>query len=143
MKPRTASIVLIAIFLSGMIVTSQPNADAAKSPVPTPTVGPSPTPGPDLSAFDPHWRANPKKIKPKNVPYIEWSGGTISNLSCSAWGCEVCPDPGSDPYGFFVCNERNEERYLIWWMQNIPGLGNSSYGRTGAIRPNWWTFKFQ
>ncbi len=43
MITRAAAVVLIALAFSGLIATGQPNVDAAKSPMPTPTVGPSPT----------------------------------------------------------------------------------------------------
>ena len=73
----------------------------------------------------------------------QWNGGTVASISCTAWQCESCPDPSTDPIGFYWCNNRNEERYLIWWMQNLPGIGNNSYGRTGSVRPNWWEFRFR
>jgi hypothetical protein len=65
----------------------------------------------------------------------QWGGERIQNIDCRAWQCEPC-QVDSD------CEERNLARYYIWWMQNIPGLGNNDRGRDGTLRPNWWTFRF-
>jgi hypothetical protein len=40
-------------------------------------------------------------------------------ISCDAWGC-------------------SHGKYMIWWMQNIPGLGNTVRNRDGGPTPNWW-----
>lgn len=44
-----------------------------------------------------------------------------SLINCSAWGCD-------------------ERGYLLWWMQNIPSLGNYSRGRDGNFQPVWWDY---
>jgi len=72
----------------------------------------------------------------------QWNGGTTSSVSCYSWGCISCPDP-SDEYQWFLCNQQNEIKYTIWWMQHIPGLNNTSHGRNGDVRPNYWDIKFQ
>jgi hypothetical protein len=74
----------------------------------------------------------------------QWNGGTVTSVSCSTWNCEVCPNPQTDPAGYYYCNtQRNQRKYLIWWMQNIPGLNNNSHDRNGVIRLNYWALKFQ
>jgi hypothetical protein len=61
----------------------------------------------------------------------QYSGGTVSNANRDTWG-NGCTD--------WECYHR---KWLIWWMQNIPGLGNTNTGRTGAYRPDWWAIKIR
>jgi hypothetical protein len=46
-----------------------------------------------------------------------------STISCASWNCA-------------------EARYMIWWMQNLPGLDNTNRDRDGNPQPNWWTYLF-
>jgi hypothetical protein len=39
--------------------------------------------------------------------------------------------------GSFDCDQ---ESYLMWWMQNMPGYGNSTYDCGGNPMPNWWQY---
>jgi len=52
----------------------------------------------------------------------QWSlGVSPSTINCSVWGC-------------------NERGFLLWWMQNIPGLGNNNQDRDGNFQPVWWDY---
>lgn len=46
---------------------------------------------------------------------------TIKSFNCQEWGC-------------------NQTQYHIWWMQNLPGLGNTNRDRNGRPQPNWWAY---
>ena len=48
---------------------------------------------------------------------------TTVSLNCSEWNC----------------NQRN---YMIWWMQNIPGLGNGMRDSFGNTLPNWFAYLY-
>lgn len=69
----------------------------------------------------------------------QWGGSNTSGFDCYTYGC-VLPPPGEDDY---VYDLRSEEKYLIWWMQSLPGLGNNNKNRNGNLRPNWWTIKWK
>lgn len=47
--------------------------------------------------------------------------GIKETLNCNAWGCTA-------------------SSWEIWWMQNMPGLGNTLYDSSGRKIPNWWVF---
>jgi hypothetical protein len=54
----------------------------------------------------------------------QWTGSANSKgLSCTSWGC-------------------TDRGFMIWWMQNIPGPGNTTHDRDGTIMPNWWEYLF-
>jgi hypothetical protein len=55
----------------------------------------------------------------------QWDGtGVVSRINCSEeWGC-------------------TERGFLVWWMQNLPGLGNNNHDRDGDLMPNWWSSLF-
>ncbi len=55
----------------------------------------------------------------------DWQWGNMTSngdISCDDWNCA-------------------HEGFLVWYMQNAPGLNNDSHGRTGAVRPNWWLYR--
>jgi hypothetical protein len=54
----------------------------------------------------------------------DWQWGVTNTvpISCTTWGC-------------------TQVGYLVWWMQNVPGLNNNSRDRFGDLRPNWWNFR--
>lgn len=56
-------------------------------------------------------------------------------VSINTWQSIPC-DP-SQPYGSFDCNQ---ESYLLWWMQNMPGYGNGILDNTDNPMPNWWQY---
>lgn len=47
--------------------------------------------------------------------------GAKETLNCNAWGC-------------------TGEGWLKWWMQNIPGIGNTLIDADGRKIPNWWVY---
>ncbi len=47
--------------------------------------------------------------------------GQKENLNCTAWKCTT-------------------DGYLQWWMQNMPGAGNTLMGTDGKKVPNWWVY---
>jgi len=69
----------------------------------------------------------------------QWNGGSTTTFNCYTYNC-VLPPPGQGDYPYEL---RSEEKFLIWWMQNIPGLNSNSRGRDGNLRPNWWTVKWK
>jgi len=60
----------------------------------------------------------------------EPAGGTKEYISCKTWG-------GSN------CTQYNEDgdnvAYLVWWMQNLPGIDNEVYDDDYKVK-NWWDF---
>ena len=52
--------------------------------------------------------------------------GTLSNISCANWGCNWVDDTNNPA-----------ENYDIWWMQNLPGRGNTVL-LAGHHMRNWW-----
>lgn len=44
-------------------------------------------------------------------------------VSCRTWGC-------------------TQFGYMVWWMQNIPGVGNDNRDAAGRPMPNWWAYLF-
>jgi hypothetical protein len=59
----------------------------------------------------------------------QWGGGTIANVNRDTWGA------GCTSWSCF------HRKYMIWWMQNIPGVNNTNKGRSGSNRPDWWMIK--
>lgn len=62
-----------------------------------------------------------------------------ANISCTAW--KGCTDgsPTNCPVNDTICAQR---RYLVWWLQHIPGLDNDSIDRQGQVRSSWWDYMF-
>lgn len=54
---------------------------------------------------------------------------------CQNWQWDLSVPPSSVNCSVWGCNERG---YMLWWMQNIPSLGNLSLGRDGNFQPVWW-----
>ena len=52
--------------------------------------------------------------------------GTTSSISCLNWGCDNNGD-----------NDNPSLNWIRWWMQNIPGKGNTVMYQ-GSPRSNWW-----
>lgn len=50
--------------------------------------------------------------------------GIKEPLDCNAWDCKNSADAG----------------WLKWWMQNMPGIGNTLVGTDGQRIPNWWVY---
>jgi hypothetical protein len=59
---------------------------------------------------------------PSHCTDWQWGATNTVPISCTTWGC-------------------TQVGYLVWWMQNVPGLNNNSHDRTGDLRPNWWNFR--
>lgn len=51
--------------------------------------------------------------------------GVKENLDCSFWNCDKVHDG---------------EYWLIWWMQNMPGLSNGLVDSSGKPIPSWWEY---
>lgn len=56
-------------------------------------------------------------------------------INASTWQALSC-DPSESP-GSFDCNEQS---YLMWWMQQMPGYGNTALDCAGDPMPNWWEY---
>lgn len=56
-------------------------------------------------------------------------GGTVESTSCATWFEPM--------YGSPSCFEDSERAYLMWWYQNLPGLGNGITHDGKQLR-NWW-----
>jgi hypothetical protein len=52
--------------------------------------------------------------------------GTQSQISCANWGCNGTTDTNNP-----------QLNYLVWWMQNFPGKGNTIQTNGHHMR-NWW-----
>ena len=62
-----------------------------------------------------------------------------ASTSCTTW--EGCTDGTAVncPVGDTICAER---RYLLWWLQHVPGVGNDSIDRQMQVRSSWWQYSF-
>lgn len=67
------------------------------------------------------------------IPYqsdcLDWKPtgqGTVTSISCKNWGCENLSDA-----------DNSELKYLIWNMQNMPGINNTKTFNGVPLR-NWW-----
>lgn len=72
--------------------------------------------------YDPYDYNNPQ-VRPSRC--TDWQWDVLTNsvpISCGVWGCY-------------------QDGYLMWWMQNVPGLNNNLHGRDDSLRPNWWNFR--
>jgi hypothetical protein len=47
--------------------------------------------------------------------------GVKEKMTCYWWGCDGA-------------------KWLTWWMQNMPGLGNTLVNKDGSKTPNWWVY---
>jgi hypothetical protein len=55
---------------------------------------------------------------------VQWDGtAATSAINCQDWGC-------------------SQGGYMIWWMQNLPGIGSDSHDRYGKPMVNWWNYLF-
>jgi hypothetical protein len=52
----------------------------------------------------------------------------LQNLDCKVWGCSE------------LWNGPDAERYIIWWMQNMPGYANGLTLANGKPVPSWWDY---
>lgn len=59
--------------------------------------------------------------------------GAKKNVSCATWTAYYynSTDCGS--------GQRGEKAFYTWWMQNMPGYGNTLYDNGNKVR-NWWDF---
>jgi len=55
--------------------------------------------------------------------------------------CESWNPQGIGITKSFSCNQWNcdETQYHKWWMENIPGIGNTLVNQNGSKTANWWT----
>lgn len=68
----------------------------------------------------------------------QYGNTTTVQSRCMNWQCSTLTNTvaiSGNTWG------NTETGYLIWWMQNVPGLNNDSHGRDGSLRPNWWDFR--
>lgn len=72
-----------------------------------------------------------------------WGGTSTVAFDCHVYNCDPWTGDPGDTYQFYVHNLIDEEKFHIWWMQNLPGDGNTSQDRGGLTRSNWWVIKFQ
>lgn len=85
---------------------------------------------------DVHWPPNIAAGMPKEYDYAnpatarsicqDWrrdGKAAVTEISCATWGC-------------------SQLGYMLWWMQNLPGVDNTSRDRVGAPMPNWWPLLF-
>ena len=66
--------------------------------------------------------------------YIYWDTTTVSSR-CQDWQWDNNVNPTTFTCSVWGCNE---EGYLIWWMQNIPGIDNNNEDRNQNYQPIWW-----
>lgn len=72
-------------------------------------------------------RNNPNTNKSDCLDWKPDSLGTLSDISCSNWGCQDI-----DPI-----NNNASLNYQIWTLQNMPGKGNTKTYQGKPLR-NWW-----
>ncbi len=60
--------------------------------------------------------------------------GVKKNVSRDTWGQLSYPWPGAAEFG-----QRVEAQWYVYWMQNMPGLGNT-IPRGSGVMTNWWWF---
>jgi len=56
-------------------------------------------------------------------------------VSASTW--EAIPCDASLQFNTFDCQQ---ESYLMWWMQNMPGYNSTILDQTDNPMPNWWQY---
>jgi hypothetical protein len=69
---------------------------------------------------------------PQESDCLDWnpdSLGSLTEISCSLWGC----DSGTDP----TIGDQGELNYLIWMWQNLPGMNNDKTYQGNQLR-NFW-----
>lgn len=60
--------------------------------------------------------------------------GAKKSVNVNTWGQLVYPWPGAADF-----NQRVEAQWYVYWMQNMPGLGNT-IPRGAGMMTNWWQF---
>ncbi len=60
--------------------------------------------------------------------------GLKRDVSVDTWGRLSLPWPGAPEFG-----QRVEAQWYVYWMQNMPGLGNT-IPRGSGVMTNWWWF---
>jgi hypothetical protein len=60
--------------------------------------------------------------------------GVKKDVSRDTWGQLAYPWPGAPEFG-----QRVEAQWYVYWMQNMPGLGNT-IPRGSGVMTNWWWF---
>ena len=83
---------------------------------------------PPNGKYDYDWK-NTTEVK-SGCANWEPDGGYKELVSCKTWGGSNC-----DKYDEDGANVA----FLVWWMQNIPGLDNDLYDGNDKIK-NWWDF---
>lgn len=73
-----------------------------------------------------HWREE-TVVKSDCQDWRPGGGGVIRDTSCHTW------------YGAGACLDDMGVLFKVWWMQSIPGLGNTLTSGGAALR-NWWDF---
>jgi len=81
----------------------------------------------------------PPNISPPWTPQNEYQYSIVSNVSsrCRNWQWNLGVPPSTINCSAWGCDERG---FLLWWMQNIPGLGNNNQARDGNLQPIWWDY---
>jgi hypothetical protein len=72
-----------------------------------------------------------------------WGGADTTSFNCYTYGCDPWTGSPGDTYQRYVHNVFDKGRFMVWLMQNMPGMNNTSRGRDGNYRPNWWAIKFK
>jgi hypothetical protein len=92
-----------------------------------------PAPDHPVSCGNSHWAPNSTShynydnttdIQSDCEDWNPQNSGTRKAINCNDWGC-------------------NEEGFMVWWMQNMPGRDSAMNGMTkvtGDRMPNWWWY---
>ncbi len=72
------------------------------------------------------WR-NETTVKSDCMDWKPGGGGQVKDVSCHTW------------YGSGSCADDSGLAFKVWWMQSIPGMGNTLTSSGQALR-NWWDF---
>ena len=75
-------------------------------------------------------RSNPNKNPSDCLAWKPDGMGALSQISCANWGCAENGDA-----------DNPTRNYMVWWMQNLPGRGNTISYQGNRLR-NWWDVYF-
>jgi hypothetical protein len=74
---------------------------------------------------------NTKEVYSDCADWQPDGSGDEKLVSCKTWGGADCDKYADDGEGV---------AYLVWWMQNIPGIDNDLYDKNNNKLKNWWDF---
>jgi hypothetical protein len=76
-------------------------------------------------------------VQPDCATYNPGNFGAETYVPVSVTTCRALPcDPAIQGTGF----DCDQQSFLMWWMQNMPGLNNTALDCGGNPMPNWWQY---